>query len=118
MKRLMLTVTMLATLSGCSNEGGEKVKAILECSMASKLVGRVESIDAFADYTNIIVAKYKLKIKVSEVQAMHDEIKAEWNLKSMSRHDQDVLLVNVYNSSFCASIHLQRKIDVEDVPEG
>lgn len=117
MRKAVMTLVLCGLLTGCTYDEGEaEVKAILECTMAAKLVGQIDSVDVIADHTNAVAERYGLDLHVSDMKDMHDEIKAKWNLKSMNRHDQDVLLVGVYNSDFCAGLHRSRKITVEEVP--
>ncbi|WP_143038353.1 hypothetical protein [Pseudomonas saponiphila] len=120
MRMAMMAGVMVAMTSGCSDNSAadsarNQVQSLLECSMASKLVGQVPSIDPIADEVNRVVAKAGIEVRHAEVKEMHDRIKARWDLKSKSRHDQDVLLVGVYNSDLCVAAHGHRKITVEEV---
>jgi len=117
MKRLLIVLASTGLLTACSdNSAKNELKQILECSMAAKLVGQTEKIDIISNHANWVAAKSGYEPTHAEGKQMHDEIKAKWNLKSLSRHDQDQLLVGVYNSKKCAALHQGNPITVEDVP--
>ena len=104
-------------LTACSDDSAKsEIKEILECSMAAKLVGKSGKVDIISSHANWVTAKSGYKPETAEVKKMHDEIKARWNLKSLSRHDQDQLLVDVYNSTKCRSLHNGEPLSVNDVP--
>lgn len=84
--------------------------------MAAKLVDQQQRIDRISDHANYVAAKGGYDLSVTEAQKMHADIKAKWNLKSLSRQDQDKLLVDVYNSKACAELHGGKPITVADVP--
>ena len=117
MKRLMALLVSACFLTACSNDSSKnELKQILECSMAAKLVGQEDKIDLITVKANFVAAKNGDDLSQAEGQKMHDEIKAKWNLKSMSRHDQDKLLVSVYNSKVCVALHQGDPITTDDVP--
>lgn len=117
MKRLFAVLVTTGLLTGCSDDAAKnEMKEILECSMASKLVGKTEMVDVITKHANWVAAKSGYQPGNDEFQQMHDEIKAKWNLRSLSRHDQDQLLVNVYNSTKCRSLHQGDPLSVDDVP--
>jgi hypothetical protein len=117
MKRLLIVLASAGLFTACSDDAGkQEIKNILECSMSAKLVGKPQMIDVIADHANWASAKSGYKPSVAETKQMHDEIKAKWNLKSMSRHDQDVVLVGIYNSAQCSALHKGDPITVDDVP--
>lgn len=117
MKRLVALLFTACTLTGCSNDSAKnEIKEILECSMAAKLVGKPEVIDVITNHANWVAAQSGYKPGPAEFQKMHDEIKAKWKLKSLSRHDQDQLLVDVYNSNKCRALHRGGSLSVQDVP--
>jgi len=118
MKRLMALLVTTGFLTACSNDDAAKAElnGILACSMAAKLVGRADQIDLFAQQGNIVAARTDYELTAEVAGKMHADIKAKWNLKSLSRHDQDVLLVDVYNSKTCAAVHHSRPITIADVP--
>lgn len=117
LKKLIALVASACVLAGCSNDNAKhEIKQIFECSMAAKLVGKPGMIDVISDHANWVAAQSGYKPEPADFQKMHDEIKAQWNLKSLSRHDQDQLLVNIYNSERCRSLHKGDPLSVEDVP--
>ncbi|MET0775450.1 MAG: hypothetical protein ABWZ65_08180 [Pseudomonas mandelii] len=117
MKRLLIVLASTGILTACSDDSGrQELKNILECSMTAKLVGQSEKIDVISNHANWASAKSGYKPSVAEAKTMHDEIKAKWNLKSLSRQDQDELLVRIYNSDQCAPLHNGGAITVGDVP--
>lgn len=117
LKKLIALAASVCVLAGCSNDNAKnEIKQILECSMAAKLVGKPGMIDVITDHANWVAAKSGYKPEPADFQKMHDEIKAKWGLKSLSRHDQDQLLVNIYNSEKCRSLHKGDPLSVDDVP--
>lgn len=118
MKRLMALLVTTCFLTACSNDEATKaeLKQILECGMAAKLVGQQRNIDKISDHSNVVARKGSYELTEAEGKKWHAEIKAQWNLKSLSRHDQDELLVNIYNSKACAALHKSARISIEDVP--
>jgi hypothetical protein len=117
MKRFIALLASACVLTGCSDDSAKnELKQILECSMAAKLVGQTAKIDIISNHANLVAAKSGYEPTLAEGKQMHDEIKAKWNLKSLSRHDQDQLLVGVYNSKLCRSLHQGDPLSVEDVP--
>ena len=117
MKRLVALLVSACVLTGCSDDSTKnELKQILECSMAAKLVGQTAKIDIISNHANLVAAKSGYEPTLAEGKQMHDEIKAKWSLKSLSRHDQDQLLVGIYNSKKCTSLHQGDPITVEDVP--
>ena len=117
MKRLVALLLATCALAGCSKESAKnEIKEILECSMAAKLAGKPEMVDVITNHANWVAAKSGYKPGHADFQEMHDEIKAKWKLKSLSRHDQDQLLVNIYNSKKCSDLHRGGSLSVEDVP--
>jgi hypothetical protein len=117
MKKMVGVLMVTCLLAACSDESANnELKEILECSMAAKLVGKTEMVDVISNHANWVAAKSGKKPGNAEFQIMHDEIKTKWNLKSLSRHDQDQLLVDVYNSTRCRSLHQGDPLSVDDVP--
>lgn len=117
MKRIIILLAATCCLNACSKASTEnEIKGILQCAMAAKLVGQEQRINKISDHANYVAAKGGYDLSVVEAQKMHADIKAKWNLKSMSRQDQDKLLVDVYNSKTCAELHGGRSITVADVP--
>lgn len=104
------------TLNNPSDDNEELTKRVLECNMASKLVGQLESIDIISDKFNQISLEKDIAPDVELFAQYHAMIKKDWSLKDMNRAGQDEYLVGIYNSEFCQELHGQPKIQVSDVP--
>lgn len=104
------------TLNNPLDDNEELTKRVLECSMASKLVGQLESIDIISDKFNRISLEKDIAPDVELFAQYHAMIKKDWSLKDMNRAEQDEYLVGIYNSEFCQQLHGRPKIQVSDVP--
>lgn len=104
------------TLNNPSDDNEELTKRVLECNMASKLAGQLESIDIISDRFNQISLEKAITPDVELFAQYHAMIKKDWNLKDMNRADQDEYLVGIYNSEFCQQLHGQPTIQISDVP--
>ncbi|AYZ78364.1 TPA: hypothetical protein ACMFQU_006061 [Pseudomonas aeruginosa] len=104
------------TLNDSSDEKEVTTKRVLECSMASKLVGQLASIDIIADKINQTGLANAINPNPEIMADYHQMIKKDWSLKDMNRASQDEYLVGIYNSEFCHKLHEQPAIQVSDVP--
>ncbi|ROZ80223.1 hypothetical protein EF096_18985 [Pseudomonas neustonica] len=104
------------TLNDPSDEKEGMTKRVLECSMASKLVGQLESIDIIADKINRTGLANAINPNPEIMADYHLMIKNDWSLKDMNRASQDEYLVGIYNSEFCHKLHEQPEIQAFDVP--
>jgi len=104
------------TLNDPSDEKEVMTKRVLECSMASKLVGQLESMDIIADKINRTGLANSMNPNPEVMADYHLMIKTDWSLKDMNRASQDDYLVGIYNSEFCHKLHEQPEIQVSDVP--
>lgn len=104
------------TLNDPSDEKEVITKRVLECSMASKLVGQLESIDLIADKINRTDLVSAINPNPEVIADYHLMIKNDWSLNDMNRASQDEYLVGIYNSEFCHNLHEQPAIQVSSVP--
>ena len=104
------------SLNDPSDDKEVMTKRIMECSMASKLVGQLGAIDIISDKVNQTGLSDSINPNPDIMADYHLMIKKDWALKEMNRADQDEYLVGIYNSEFCYKLHGRPAIQVSDVP--